>query len=95
MLAGGRAIRAGQSLKEKALQIAGHMMESNPDDLDIQEGQVFIRDKPERSLPFRAVAKTAYAGLRRLPQGMEPGLEVTRFYDHSLERLRVPLMWRL
>ncbi len=81
VLAGGAAIRAGQALKEKALKIAGHMMESNPADLDIRDGQVFLRDKPERRLPFREVAKTAYAGLRRLPKDVEPGLEVTRFYD--------------
>ena len=81
VLAGGAAIRAGQQLKEKALKIAGHMMESNPADLDIQDSQVFIREKPERSIPFRDVAKTAYAGLRRLPKDMEPGLEATRFYD--------------
>ena len=81
VLAGGAAIRAGQALKEKALKIAGHMMESNPADLDIRDDQVFMRDKPERRLPFREVAKTAYAGLRRLPKDVEPGLEVTRFYD--------------
>ena len=81
VLAGGAAIRAGQTLKEKALKIAGHMMESNPADLDMQDSQVFVRDKPERTLPFREVAKTAYAGLRRLPKDVEPGLEVTRFYD--------------
>ena len=81
VLAGGAAIRAGQALKEKALKIAGHMMESNPADLDIRDDQVFLREKPARRLPFRAVAKTAYAGLRRLPKDVEPGLEVTRFYD--------------
>ena len=81
VLAGGAAIRAGQTLKEKALKIAGHMMESNPADLDMQDSQVFVPEKPERTLPFRDVAKTAYAGLRRLPKDMEPGLEVTRFYD--------------
>ena len=41
VLAGGAAIRAGQALKEKALKIAGHMMESNPADLDIRDDQVF------------------------------------------------------
>ena len=81
VLAGGAAIRAGRALKEKALKIAGHMMESNPANLDMRDGQVFLRDRPERRLPFRDVAKTAYAGLRRLPKDMEPGLEVTRFYD--------------
>ena len=81
VLAGGAAIRAGQSLKDKALKIAGHIMETNPDDLDLQDGRVFVRADPRRGLPFADVAKTAYAGLRRLPPDMEPGLEVTRFYD--------------
>ena len=81
VIAGGAAIRASQALKEKALQIAGHMMESNPADLDLQGGQVIVKGKPDRSLPFREVAKAAYGGLRRIPKGMEPGLEVTRFYD--------------
>ncbi len=40
-----------------------------------------MRADPRRGLPFADVAKTAYAGLRRLPPDMEPGLEVTRFYD--------------
>lgn len=81
VIAGGAAIRAGQALKEKALQIAGHMMESNPSALDIQDGQVFIKTNTDRRLPFREVARAAYGGLRRLPKDMEPGLEVTRFYD--------------
>ena len=81
VIAGGAAIRAGQALKDKALRIAGHMMESNPSALDIQDGQVFIKGKADRRLPFREVARAAYGGLRRLPKDMEPGLEVTRFYD--------------
>ncbi len=81
VLAGGAAIRAGQSLKDKALKIAGHIMETNPDDLDLRDGRVFVRADPRRGLPFADVAKTAYAGLRYLPPDMEPGLEVTRFYD--------------
>src|SRR5262249_5391829 len=27
------------------------------------------------------IARSAYAGRKRLPEGMEPGLEATRFYD--------------
>jgi len=81
VLAGGAAILAGQALRDKALRIAGHLMETNPADLDLQGGYVVVRDKPGRSMPFREVAKAAYGGLRRLPKDMEPGLEVTRFYD--------------
>ena len=81
VLAGGAAILAGRALREKALQIAGHLLETNPADLDIQDGRIIVRGKPERSMPFREIARAAYGGLRRLPKDMEPGLEVTRFYD--------------
>jgi carbon-monoxide dehydrogenase large subunit len=81
VLAGGAAILAGQALREKSLRIAGHLMETNPADLALQDGRVIVRDKPERSMAFREVAKAAYGGLRRLPKDTEPGLEITRFYD--------------
>jgi carbon-monoxide dehydrogenase large subunit len=81
VLAGGAAILAGQTLREKSLRIAGHLMEMNPADLDLQDSRVVVRAKPERNILFREVAKAAYGGLRRLPKDMEPGLEVTRFYD--------------
>ena len=32
-------------------------------------------------MTFAEIARAAYAGARRLPKGMEPGLEATRFYD--------------
>jgi carbon-monoxide dehydrogenase large subunit len=81
VLAGGAAILAGRALREKTLQIAGHLLELNPADLDLQQGRVSVRERPERSVAFREVARAAYGGLRRLPKDMEPGLEVTRFYD--------------
>ncbi len=81
VLAGGAAILAGRDLRHKALQIAAHLLEANPDDLDLREGQVTVQGSPDRGVSFREVAKAAYGGLRRLPPEVEPGLEVTRFYD--------------
>ena len=37
-----------------------------------------------RSVTLREIAAAAYAGVKRLPKGMEPGLEATRFYDPYL-----------
>src|SRR5439155_25217964 len=73
VLAGGAAILAGRALREKTLQIAGHLLETNPADLDMQEGRISVRDKPERSIPFREVAKAAYGGMRRLPIDLDQG----------------------
>ena len=35
----------------------------------------------DRSVSLRDIAGAAYAGTRKLPKDMEPGLEATRFYD--------------
>ncbi len=81
VLAGGAAILAGREIRAKALTIAAHLLEANPDDLNLQEGQITVRGTPDRGVSFREVAQAAYGGLRRLPPDVEPGLEVTRFYD--------------
>src|SRR5207247_603768 len=36
---------------------------------------------PDRGLTLAQIAALAYGGAKRLPEGMEPGLEATRFYD--------------
>ncbi len=81
VLAGGAAIVAARAIREKALAIAAHLLEAAPEDLLMREGRVSVRGMPERGVTLRDVAKAAYSGVRRLPKGMEPGLETTRFYD--------------
>lgn len=81
VLAGGAGILAGRSVREKALKIAAHLLEADPADLVVNGGRVAVRGTPDRGVTFREIAQAAYSGARRLPQGMEPGLEATRFYD--------------
>jgi carbon-monoxide dehydrogenase large subunit len=81
VLAGGAAILAGRAVREKMLAIAGHLLEADPADVVLIDGRCAIRGMPDRSVTVRDVARTAYAGVRRLPAGLEPGLEATRFYD--------------
>ncbi len=81
VLAGGAAILAGRALREKMLLIAGHLLEADPADLVATDGRVAVRGVPDRSVTVREIALAAYTGARRLPQGLEPGLEATRFYD--------------
>ncbi len=81
VLAGGAAILAGRDLKAKALKIAAHLLEANLDDLDLRGGRVTVQGSPDRGVSFQEIAQAAYGGLRRLPPEVEPGLEVTRFYD--------------
>ncbi|MBI4608718.1 MAG: xanthine dehydrogenase family protein [Candidatus Rokubacteria bacterium] len=81
VLGGGAGILAARAVREKALTIAAHLLEADPADLVVADGRISVRGVPDRGVTFREVAKAAYSGARRLPKGMEPGLEATRFYD--------------
>ena len=81
VIGGGAAILAARALREKALAIAAHLLEVSADDLTLGDGRATVRGTPHRGLTLREIAGAAYAGAKRLPKGMEPGLEATRFYD--------------
>jgi carbon-monoxide dehydrogenase large subunit len=51
------------------------------DDLEIAESTIRVRGAPDRAVTLAQVATAAYTGSKRLPPGLEPGLEATRFYD--------------
>ncbi len=81
VLGGGAALLAARALRDKALAIAAHQLEAGVGDLDLADGVITVRGAPGRAIPLARVAAAAYAGGKRLPDGMEPGLETTRFYD--------------
>jgi carbon-monoxide dehydrogenase large subunit len=84
VLGGGAAILAARAVRDKALAIAAHLLESSVADLEIDGGTFRVRGVPDRTVSLAAVARAAYGGTRRLPKGLEPGLESTRFYDPYL-----------
>jgi carbon-monoxide dehydrogenase large subunit len=81
VLGGGAAILAARSIRDKALTIAAHQFEVAPADLELADGVIRVRGVPDRSISLAQIAAAAYAGGKRLPRGLEPGLEATRFYD--------------
>ena len=81
VLAGGAAILAARAIRDKALLIAAHVLEASAGDLALADGRVSVRGVPDRGLTLAQIATRAYGGTKLLPEGMEPGLEVTRFYD--------------
>jgi carbon-monoxide dehydrogenase large subunit len=80
-LGGGAAILAAGELREKARRIAAHLLETEPADNVAGDGEFWVREAPGRRVSLKQIAQAAYAGSKRLPKGMEPGLEATRFYD--------------
>jgi aerobic carbon-monoxide dehydrogenase large subunit len=77
--AGSAVHMAGRKLRDKIIAIAAHHLEANPDDLDITGGFVRSRDVPDLGLSLAEVADLAAPG-RRLPEGIDPGLEVDSYY---------------
>src|SRR5262245_30631835 len=80
---GGTAIYlAVQDLKEKMKKIAAHLLETAPDKIEFGVGKLMVKSDSGRSLNFLEVVQTAYNAVR-LPPGVEPGLDVTRFFEPS------------
>jgi carbon-monoxide dehydrogenase large subunit len=78
---GGTAIVMSlNKIKEKGKKIAAHLLEANPKDMDYVGGQFVVKGAPQKAIPFGQVALTAYVP-HNYPEGVEPGLEETSFYD--------------
>jgi aerobic carbon-monoxide dehydrogenase large subunit len=72
---------ASVRVKEKVLRLAAHILEGNPDDLELGEGKVFIRGTPQRSISFGELARAAVPGwASKLPDELEPGLEAIFYF---------------
>jgi len=72
---------AAARLREKVLAVAGELLETHPSDLELDGGVVAARGAPDRRVTLAEVARAATPGPRaKLPDGMEPGLEVVYYY---------------
>ena len=81
VIGGGAAILAARTVRDKVVLIAAHLLEAAPVDLEVTGAAVSVRGAPGRAVSLAEVARVAHLETQRLPAGMEPGLEATRFYD--------------
>jgi aerobic carbon-monoxide dehydrogenase large subunit len=80
---GGSAIvKCLDKIKDKGRRIAAHLLEASEQDLEFQGGKWSVKGAPDRAKAWGEVALMAYLA-HNIPQGMEPGLEATSFYDPS------------
>lgn len=78
---GGVAVyRAAERIKEKAKRLAAHMLEANVQDLVYQDGKVMVKGTPAASKTIQEIALASAVGYS-LPEGMEPFLDETSYYD--------------
>ncbi|MEO8688870.1 MAG: xanthine dehydrogenase family protein molybdopterin-binding subunit [Solirubrobacteraceae bacterium] len=78
---GGESIaRSTAKVAEKAMKIAAHQLEAAPEDMELADGKFSVKGSPDKGMTLAEVAGGAYIP-ENLPEGMEPGLEETTFYD--------------
>jgi aerobic carbon-monoxide dehydrogenase large subunit len=77
---GESAARAAVKVQEKAKRYAAHMLEAAPEDIELADGKYQVRGSPDKGVTLADIALTAYVP-EDIPEGMEPGLEETAFYD--------------
>jgi aerobic carbon-monoxide dehydrogenase large subunit len=78
---GGSALAlAARDVRDKARKMAAGLLEAAAQDVVPVEGGFGVVGAPGRQVTWARVAEHAYRG-QGLPQGVEPGLEATRFFS--------------
>ncbi|PKB79065.1 MAG: carbon monoxide dehydrogenase [SAR202 cluster bacterium Io17-Chloro-G9] len=78
---GGAAVAlSSRKIKEKGRALAAHLLEAAEEDIDYEDGKFFVRGSPDQNKTIQDIALMANVAWN-MPEGMEPGLEATTFYD--------------
>ena len=78
-MAGGVALHGARQLKAKVIDVASHLMEASAQDLQITDGQVWVRGDPASAISVGEVARRAATG--RSAPGVDANLEVEAAFD--------------
>jgi len=78
---GSALLESARKVHAKARRIAAHQLEADEADLEFDDGEFRVAGAPDRSVTMGEVAEAALAG--DVPEGEEPGLEATTYYNPS------------
>ncbi|MEC9278093.1 MAG: molybdopterin cofactor-binding domain-containing protein [Chloroflexota bacterium] len=79
---GGGAIHMStQKIKEKAKKLAAHILEASEEDIEFEDGKLFVRGAPSEGKTIQEIALASYYYTEDIPEDMEPGLEAMSFFD--------------
>lgn len=79
---GSAVVKSAEKVIEKGRQLAAHQLEVDEQDIRFDDGEFHVRGAPEQSQGWADLAGAAYL-TGDIPDGMEPGLEATTYYDPS------------
>ena len=77
---GGESLaRCAVKIADKAKAIVAHNLEASPEDIELTGDRFAVKGSPDKGMTLAEVAGAAY--LNWVPEGMEPGLEATTFWE--------------
>jgi aerobic carbon-monoxide dehydrogenase large subunit len=81
-IVGGASVMAAREVRAKVCEVAAHLLEANPADLEITDGAIAVRGTPTRSVTIGAVAQAVHDGVAALPADLDVALEASVRYKH-------------
>ena len=79
-VSGAAVALATRKIKEKSKALAAHLLEAAAEDIEYEDGKFFVRGSPDQHKTIQDIALMANVAWD-MPEGMEPGLEASAFYD--------------
>jgi aerobic carbon-monoxide dehydrogenase large subunit len=80
---GGVAIyQAAEKVKEKARELASHLLEVDPDDLSFSDGRFNVKGVPKKGLTIQQIAQQIHSA-QNLPEKMDPRLVAESQFEPS------------
>lgn len=81
VLAGGAVIKAADVIVETLRTVAAHVLEASVEDIEMGVGRFFVAGSPTQFIETKELCRIVYHRPERLPEGIDPILEVSRTYD--------------
>lgn len=71
---------AASKVRSKLFRIAANVLSATVEQLTLADGNIFVKDQPDRNVTFRRLVGSAHWDPRSLPPGVEPGIHETAFF---------------
>jgi carbon-monoxide dehydrogenase large subunit len=81
VIGGGAARRAADGVAAQLRQVAAHLLEASPADIELGGGQAAVRGDPGTAVGVSELARIVHFQAHRLPEGLRYGLEARGSFD--------------
>ncbi len=81
VIGGGAARRAADGVAAQLRQVAAHLLEASPADIELGGGQAAVRGDPGTAVAVSELARIVHFQAHRLPEGLRYGLEARGSFD--------------